>query len=438
MVIMATPGSSGATWIFAARLVRSDIIRAFSKSMMVSIGARVLQVIMASMLGRQLGPEGFGVFTVATGAALLVGEVAAQGWPMLMSRQIPFLTQEGQWDKLRGLLRYSGWMVMLGSLLASIGLYAFSLIFAKSEPTYSAGLALSALLAPAVAFSRLRRQQYAAFNRPGAAILIDEVCAPVGLIMAAAAIGLTSAFSSILVYTLAWGAAVVAGALVFRRTWPTELRAASPAGSFAAWSVTAFGGLTATVSRLAMTKVDILMLAPIVSFHDAGIYSAALRITYVLTFPQVVLMTVLTPRLSSAYWTENHALLRRNFLMGLAIAFISSVPCGLFLLLTPINPINLVFGRSFVNDSNLLAYLTLGQMTISLTMPFTSLLLMAGREWIVGIMYTLLLAVMIVANVILIPRFGYMGPAYTNLVINLFLAVAQFVLTYPILFGFRR
>jgi len=421
----------------AGRVLRHDMSRAFGASMLVSIGARVLQVVMAALLGRQLGPAGLGVFTVATSAALLVGEIAAQGWPMLMSRHIPFLTKSGQWNELRGLLRMADWMVTIGSLLASAGLYAVGRWIHSSDATYSAGLSLAALLAPAVAFSRLRRQQYAALHKPIPALLIDEVSAPLGLIVAALAVGLASAFSGILIYTLAWAAAVIAGTLAFRGIWSQELRAAVPAGSFNTWWSTATGGLLATVSRMAMGRVDVLMLAPLISFHDAGIYGAALRITYILTFPQVVLTTILTPRLSACYWAADYAKLRRTFLAGLAIAVATSVPFAVFLILSPVGLIQLVFGRSFVNDSSLLLYLTLGQMTVSLTMPFTSLLLMTGREWIVGVLYSVLLAAMIAANFALIPAYGYFGPAYTNLAASLALFLAQGWLTYRLIAGHR-
>jgi len=421
-----------------ARLLRHDMSRAFGASMLVSIGARVLQVLMAALLGRQLGPAGLGVFTVATSAALLVGEIAAQGWPMLMSRHIPFLTKSGEWSELRGLLRMANVMVAIGSLLASAALYGVGWWVHSSDTTYSAGLSLAALLAPTVAFSRLRRQQYAALHKPIPALLIDEASAPLGLIVVAATVGLASAFSGILIYTLAWAAAVIAGSIAFRRIWPGELGAAEPGGSFATWWSTATGGLLATVSRMAMTKVDVLMLAPLISFHDAGIYGAALRITYILTFPQVVLTTVLTPRLSACYWAADYAKLRRTFLAGLGIAAATCIPFAVLLILSPVGLIQLVFGRSFVNDSALLLYLTFGQMTVSLTMPFTSLLLMTGREWIVGVLYSVLLAAMIAGNFVLIPTYGYFGPAYTNLVASVLLFLVQAALTYRLVAGNGR
>jgi len=64
-------------------------------------------------------------------------------------------------------------------------------------------------------------------------------------------------------------------------------------------------------------------------------------------------------------------------------------------------------------------------------------LLMTGREWIVGVLYSVLLAAMIAANFALIPAYGYFGPAYTNLAASLALFLAQGWLTYRLIAGHR-
>src|SRR5689334_16944687 len=131
---------------------------ALGRSFLASIAARLGQVLMASLIGHQLGPSGFGVFTFATTAGLLAGELAALGWPLLISRSMPHLVATKQWSELRGLLRYADYFVVSGSVVTSAAMLPVSYFSNRLGLDYSAGLAISALIAPAVALSRLRRQ----------------------------------------------------------------------------------------------------------------------------------------------------------------------------------------------------------------------------------------------------------------------------------------
>ena len=75
-------------------------LRRMSLAMAAGIMGRLGSLALAIVVGRSFGAEDFGAFTFATGLALVVGQLAALGWPALMNRLIPKFREEQDWSAL--------------------------------------------------------------------------------------------------------------------------------------------------------------------------------------------------------------------------------------------------------------------------------------------------------------------------------------------------
>lgn len=405
------------------RILERRLTKAYCGTFAASVTARVLQVLVAVICARRLGPEGFGVFTFATGTGVLAGELAAQGWPLLMSRFIPPFRDTAKWESLRGLLKYADAFVACGSTVMAVFLLLLSKAAGQEE--YAAGLALSALIVPPIAFCRLRRQQYAAFGKPVRGLTLDEMSGPFAVVVIALASSLDDAATAIIWFALGSALAASLSTVLFRRSWPKELAQASPAADLKLWTTIAAGGLLATFSRLVLGKLDVLMIAPLSSLHEAGIYGAALRVTYLMVFPQVVLTTVLTPTLSSAFMSRDLSLLHQRYLFGLMVAVLTALPIALMVFFFSSDILLLAFGTDFESGATVLAILTLAQAFNSVAIPGTSLLLMTGREWFVGRLYIILLILSALGNLLLVPRYGGLAVAAVMLFGAIVAAIVQ-------------
>jgi len=391
--------------------------------------ARLALLALAVLLARKFGPEDYGAFTFGSGAALLAAQVGVLGWPMLMNRLIPGMLKERDWGLLKG-LRDAGDVVVL---VAGLAFTALLLGLAVLFPHLGIGFVLGAVLVIPFAFGVLRRQQLASLRRPAWGLIMDQGFGAILTIAVLLMIGM----GTITEVTLFFGGAVLLGTIIatvmVRRLLPAEVAKATRRVQFRLWMGMALPMLVGMSSKLLMNKTDVLMLAPLSDMHETGLYGAAFRITYLLTFPQVVMMSVVTPMLSEAFTHGRTDDARRLVRAALLFAFVTAVPLSVPLIFFPEWVMTGLFGPQFADAAPVLVLLTIGQLAASLSIPFQSSLTMGGREKVYGVLNLSALAVHAAINLALIPLYGAVGAAIATLFIALVLLVSQILLNRPVL-----
>ena len=389
---------------------------------------RVGLLALAIVVGRSFGAEDFGAFTFATGLALVVGQLAALGWPALMNRLIPKFREEQDWSALRGLLR-GGTLVVLGaSLAASILIATLSLLGGE----LAVSLRYAALLIPPFAFCILRRQQLAAFRRAHFGMLLEQgfgaVCTVLlFLVLGGMALGLT-----VVTYAGATLLGTLISAALVHRLAPAQIRDHRPRYQIRAWMALSLPILVGMSSKLLLGKTDVLLLAPLSDLQQTGLYGAAYRITYMLSFPQVVLMTVVTPALGEAFAKGKAGQVRRVTRLSLAFTAITVLPLLAAVLVFTPQILGIVFGESFVGASAPLRLLVAGQAASCFAMVFASMLVMGGREKAFAVWNAAMLAANIVLCLVLIPPFGAFGAALATAGVAAIMLVGQVWLARPL------
>jgi O-antigen/teichoic acid export membrane protein len=416
--------------IVAAKM-RSGVARSLTLSMIAAIVARLGLLVLAIVLARQFGPTDYGAFTFATGVALLSAQVTVLGWPMLMNRLMPEMLRDKDWGALRG-LRDTGDAVVVGCSLLAVGLLV---LVSRFENELGLGFLLAAVLALPFATSILRRQQLAALRRPALGLLFDQ---GFGALIAAAylfAFGAQSIVEAVLVFA----AGLVLGNLItfvqVRRLLPPEVASAKRTIHFGKWMALALPMLIGMSSRLLMNKMDVLMLAPLANLYESGLYGAAFRITYLLTFPQVVMMSVVTPMISEAFAHRQHQKITRLVRGAMLFAAVTSIPAGALLVLFPEFIVTRLFGHEFAAAAPSLAWLAIGQTVTSLSIPLQALLTMGGRERQFGALNMAGLVVHALLNLVLIPPYGAIGAAISTTGVCVLLALGQTMLNRKFVIG---
>lgn len=409
---------------FVVAKARSGAARKLTLSMAAAIAARLGLLVLAVVLGRQFGPTDYGAFTFATGVALLAAQISVLGWPMLMNRLIPEMLRDKDWSALRG-LRDAGDAVVIGCSLLAVGVL---LALSQIEHELGLGFLLAAVLALPFATSILRRQQLAALRRPAIGLLFDQ---GFGAILAAAFL-LLFGVGSIVEAVLVFAAGLVLGNLFtfvqVRRLLPAEVSTAKRKVHFGKWMALALPMLVGMSSRLLMNKMDVLMLAPLANLYESGLYGAAFRITFLLTFPQVVMMSVVTPMISEAFAHGQHRRITRLVRGAMLFAAFTAIPAGALLVIFPEFIVTRLFGAEFAPAAPSLALLAIGQTVTSLSIPLQALLTMGGRERHYGALNMAGLIVHALLNLVLIPRYGAIGAAFSTAAICVMLALGQMAL----------
>ena len=416
-IISAKTGKSGAA-----------AIKRISLAMAAGIVARLGLLALAVVVGRSLGATQFGAFTFATGLALVVGQLSALGWPALMNRLIPAFRESADWGALRGLLRSANFVILASSVGASLLIAAVAAFAGELRMP----LLFGALLVPPFAFCILRRQQLAAFRKAHVGMLFDQGFGAIVTTLIFLALGGMALGATVFTYAAATLAGTLFTAGMVHRLAPSEAKVAAARYEIPAWLALGFPILVGMSSKLLLGKTDVLLLAPLSNLTETGLYGAAYRITYMLSFAQVVLMTVVTPSLGEAFAQRRPRQVRRVTRFSLAYTAVTVLPLLAIVMAFPEAVLRLVFGEEFVGAATPLRLLVAGQAASCFAMVFASMLVMGGRQKAFAIWNASMLATNIALCIVLIPPFGATGAAIATASVASVMLVGQVLLARPL------
>lgn len=400
------------------------LARAFAGSLAIGVGSRLLALAMAILVGRQLEPAGYGVFNYALGMGILTGQAATLGLPILQTRLIPQLLHENSWSRLRGLLTASVWIVSACSVIVAFGLVLFAR-FGGLSPDLEAGLFLSGLVTPVIALRTLRRQQLIAIGRPQEALAVDEVLPPIAVCLGALMLGFDGAAEPILAVVFGSLVGVALGGWRFGKAVPPQTRAAQSSLALPDWLKASISMQVGALARQMLNRIDILMLAPIAGAVATGLYSAAFRITYLLTFVPVLLNTILSREFSATYARRDWPHLRRLYFGGLAVAAVVVGPMVVVMVLEAEFLATLVFGQTYEGSAPLLQILAMSQGLQALSIVSTALLTMTDRHHAYAVVNLTAIAVNVALNLTFIPRYGAVAAAWAAVASSAIILLAQ-------------
>lgn len=395
--------------------MKSQILRLFVSTFSVTVLARLTQLGLASVLGRAIGSEGYGVFVYALGLAALVQQVAGLGMPPMTLRFIPSYLQENKHALAKGFLITSEIILILTTLIATLAVLGV-VKFAPLRPELAAGLALGALVIMPRGLLRLRNSQSTAIKRPGTGSFW-ELLAPNLLTLVFAFVAHYDAARPIVQFYAA--AAVISFALatvgVYRRLWPRvgETSATFETGT---WLKAGVPAMLSIAARNMINRVDIVLIAPLSNMQQVGLFGVSSQLSNLLTFPQFILNSVMAPRYSESYTSKNFNKLRRDFLLAISFALLTTIPLAAFLLTFGSEILAILFGAAFEQAQPTLSVLAIAQVFAAVAQAPISLLLMTGRETLLLSINVAALLVNIVINILLLPSFGAVGAGYARLV----------------------
>ena len=394
------------------------VLRLFMSTMVVAVLGRVIQLVLAVVLGRVVGPEGYGLFTLVIGLAMLIQQIAGLGFPALSMRFIPAYRNSGDIALLRGFLKMSESVMATTTLLMSALTFGASYL-AGLKPEMAAALALSALVIAPRGFLRLRNRQLSALKSPAKGVAY-ETLAPNGLTLIFATAGLVIPSLTLTATAAIWVYAVGACLTVVVATWDTyrQFKAVLPpcAGetNTAEWMRIGVPAMLAVSALNMVNRVDVVMLGPLSTLEQVGFYGAAIRLTYILTFPQVILNSVMSPRYAAAYAAGRMGALRRDYRLALGMAAVTTLLPAVLIIFYAGPLIVWVMGEAFRPAANTLAILAVTQVFAAFFNAPQQLMIMTG--WQNRLLWINLagLVVNLVVNALLIPTMGAEGAAWAR------------------------
>lgn len=172
-------------------------------------------------------------------------------------------------------------------------------------------------------------------------------------------------------------------------------------------------------------RVDILMLSFMKGDFAVGIYSAAFKLSEPFGMISFALISSLFP-LMSKYFIHSDRMFRKTFLMGLKYLTILLVPICLIVTIFSRNLILLVYSFSFADSAVSLQILTWATFFASINYFLSFLLISVNKQKISTLIMGVCVLLNVVLNLILIPRYSYVGASFATVVTEIVLFVLYF------------
>ena len=375
------------------------------------------------LLTRLLGTEGYGVYCYVISWLTVLVVLAKLGQDASLLRFVPIYHADRNWRALRGLLGRSNRLVIFTSLAFSL-LLAWVILAQKQrlDPELKAAFLVGCLLLPLACLLALRAFFVGIFY----------------FLFTHRLTGATALWCALLAHAVAF----TVSSYWLRRSLPDPLRKCEPLYFSRSWFTVGLGMLLVSGQYLIMNRVDILMLGYLAGKGPVGIYAVAVRLAWLVPFLLEAAGAIAAPLISELYAGNRTGELQRLVhLVILASTVFSAVM--VIILVTGGRFFLGIFGPEFTAGYLCMLVLAAGQLVNSLTGPSGFLLTMTGHERRLGAILFLALALNIVLNYLLIPRYGILGAAAATAAVNILFNLASVILVYRLLgvysvFGFSH
>ncbi|MFH1070969.1 MAG: polysaccharide biosynthesis C-terminal domain-containing protein, partial [Candidatus Glassbacteria bacterium] len=208
----------------------------------------------------------------------------------------------------------------------------------------------------------------------------------------------------------AYGAAVLFNSWFLARSLPEEARSAEPVYRRREWVAVGAGMLFVSGQYLIFNRVDIMMLEPMAGKAAAGVYSAAVRLAWLVSFFVQAVSVIAAPLIAELHAGNRRLELER--MVHLTVNVSSACSAAAFAALVVGGKFALgVFGPEFTTGYHALVILCAAQFFNAVTGPSGFLLTMTGHERLLGGLLSVALALNALLNFILIPQYGMEGAA---------------------------
>jgi O-antigen/teichoic acid export membrane protein len=165
--------------------------------------------------------------------------------------------------------------------------------------------------------------------------------------------------------------------------------------------------------QILLKRTDIIMIGAILGSDDAGIYSAASRISNLVVFPLMAINAILAPMISELYRTGRGRELQRIIMLASRAIFVFTLVVSVILAVSSKFMLSL-FGLNFTIAFVALLILLGGQVVNALAGSVGLIMTMTGHQNQAGAIIAASAAANITLNALLIPFFGLTGAAVST------------------------
>ncbi len=397
----------------------TELIFAAAASLGIKAGGMILGLLLAVILARNLGTEGYGVYSYVFSLVSLIAIPAQIGLPNLLVRETAKIQVNEEWALMRGLWRWATLSVVVVSLLlAVIALTLGALFSGQFSSIQLATFAFGLMLVPLVALGNLRDAALRGLRRIVMGQLSESILRP-GILIVLLLVAALYLSPETLSPSFAMGLHVVAaaisfviGAFLLWKMRPAELAVGpEPKYTSRVWLAAALPLALVTGMQLINQNTDIIMLGYFENVEQVGIYKVAVIGSSLVAFGLQAITMATMPHFARIYAQGEMEKLQRLVTLSARVVLLLTLPIVILYVLFGDVVLLYVFGAEYISGWQPLVILSAGQLINALMGSVAALLTMTGheRDTVRGVAVAAI--VNVILNFILIPLFGMYGAA---------------------------
>ncbi|MBM3233328.1 flippase, partial [Candidatus Pacearchaeota archaeon] len=383
------------------------------------------------LIARSFGPEEYGLFSLATMVVILFVSLASLGIPEGLVRFIALYRGNKNVKKIGALVKSALGFLIFTSVVTSIALIMLtpwiSLNLFHTDKLipylYLAALAIPFYTIANVYLSVLRAFEKIAsysfilnfmqnFTKIAALAIFVFFGMKINAIMFSYVLGILAMFLAAFVAVkvkLAHNLKVQKGGRglnplreIFSYSWPLSLL---------------------SVASFILYWVDSFTIGYFRNPVEVGLYNVAVPLAAIVMIVPDLIIQLFFPLVTKEYSRKNYSLIQELSKQATKWVFLVNVPLTLIILLFPGVIINFFFGSTYLAAEQSLQLLTLGSLFGSLSIIPAHLISMIGKSKLMLGNTLAMLALNVVLNILLVPRYGMAGAAFSTMVIFICISI---------------
>ena len=374
-----------------------------------------VSIVASILLARFLGPEDYGQYVFIISVVTFMALPIAPGLNQLLTREVAKYHHAEDWSKLRGLLKRSHQLVLLGTVLMVTALLAVTAWRSGFGSEQWVGMAIGSALILALGLNAIRGGALRGLRFPLYAQLPDLLARPgVHLIVVGilAFTGFLTTESALVSQVSATTAAFFVGLYFYRKWVPSGVTSMAPEYASAEWGRALIPFTLLSAVSLLGVQVGVLALGWLGLEPEVAALQIATQGSTLVSLPLLVVNLVIGPHVTRAFRDQNYRQLHKLSRYSARLALLGALPVGLTLIFLGAPIVRFVYGEEYLASTALpLAILSAGQL---LNVAFGSVglfLTMTGyeKDTLTGQIIALVVNTALV--VLLVPSMGAVGAA---------------------------
>jgi O-antigen/teichoic acid export membrane protein len=384
------------------------------------------------LIARILGPESFGIYIYVLAWVSVLTYGSALGFQIALLRFVSVYESNRAWSLMRGVIQYSERRVgAVGLLVVLIGGTGIMMRGDTIAPELSATFLVGFLLVPAWAFLWLRTATVRAFGGVVTALAPERIVRDLLLLafVALTTLGFKWTLDAPTVMTATLVSTILAlcmAQVAMHRLRPKMINTANAEYDATAWRQAALPLLIVGAMDALFSRTGVLLLGWIGETKNAGIYGLAFSIAFLAILPRSAIATMFAPAIARLYAHQQFAELQALILRAAIWSLCAAASIALVLAVMAEYLLSW-FGPEYVEGSNALRILLIGQVIAASAGSQTHVLAMTGHERNSAAILALSAAANVIISFVMINQFDMTGAAWATVISMILWNVAMAV-----------